>query len=127
MQAFKTKAFARWADGDGLDDEALASAVAEMDEGLIDARLGGQVVKKRVALPGRGKRGGARTLVAFRQGEKAFFVYGFAKNERANISDRELKALKLLAKELLNYPAETLAKAIKAGELIEIEVDDNGN
>ncbi len=127
MQAFKTKAFARWADGDGLDDEALAAAVAEMEQGLIDARLGGQVVKKRVALAGRGKRGGARTLVAFRQGEKAFFVYGFAKNERANISDKELKALKLLAKELLNYPAETLAKAIKAGELIEIEVDDDGN
>ena len=85
------------------------------------------MVKKRVALPGRGKRGGARTLVAFRQGEKAFFVYGFAKNERTNISDKELKALKLLAKELLNYPAETLAKAIKAGELIEIEVNDDGN
>lgn len=84
-------------------------------------------MKKRVALPGRGKRGGARTLVAFKQGEKAFFVYGFAKNERADISDKELKALKLLAKELLNYPAETLAKAMKAGELIEVEVDDNGN
>lgn len=127
MQAFKTKAFARWADSDGLDDEALGAAVAEMEQGLIDARLGGQVVKKRVALPGRGKRGGARTLVAFKQGEKAFFVYGFAKNEQADISDNELKALKLLAKELLNYPSETLAKAMKAGELIEVEVDDNGN
>ncbi len=127
MQALKTKAFAGWADGDGLSDAALAAAVAEMEAGLIDARLGGQVVKKRVALPGRGKRSGARTLVAFKQDEKAFFVYGFAKNERANISDKELKALKLLAKELLNYPAEMLAKAIKAGELIEIEVNDDGN
>ena len=127
MQAFKTRAFARWAVGDGLSDQALGAAVAEMEAGLIDARLGGQVVKKRVALPGRGKRGGARTLVAFRQGEKAFFVYGFAKNERANIGDKELKALKLLAKELLNYPAEMLAKATRAGELIEIEVNDDGN
>jgi hypothetical protein len=73
------------------------------------------------------RRGGARTLVAFRQGEKAFFVYGFAKNERANVSDKELKALKLLAKELLNYPAGTLAKAVKAGELIEIEVEHDGD
>jgi hypothetical protein len=127
MQAFKTKAFARWADADGLSDEALAVAVAEMNQGLVEAHLGGQVVKKRVALPGRGKRGGARTLVAFKQGEKAFFVYGFAKNERANISDKELKALKLLAKELLNCPAALLTKAIKAGELIEIEVNDDGN
>lgn len=127
MRALKTKSFARWADGDGLSDEALATAVAEMNQGLVDAHLGGQVVKKRVALPGRGKRGGTRTLVAFRQNEKAFFVYGFAKNERANIGDKELKALKLLAKELLNFPAASLTKAIKAGELIEIEVNDDGN
>ncbi len=126
MQAFKTKAFARWADGEGLGDEALVAAVAEMQQGLIDARLGGQVVKKRVALPGRGKRGSTRTLVAFRQGDKAFFVYGFAKNQRGNINDKELRALKLLAKELLNYPAASLARAMKAGELIEIEVNDDG-
>ena len=126
MQAFKTKAFARWADGEGLGDEALAAAVAEMQQGLIDARLGGQVVKKRVALPGRGKRGSTRTLVAFRQGDKAFFVYGFAKNQRGNINDKELRALKLLAIELLNYPAASLARAMKAGELIEIEVNDDG-
>ena len=126
MQAFKTKTFARWADGEGLGDEALASAVAEMEQGLIDAHLGGQVVKKRVALPGRGKRGSTRILVAFRQGDKAFFVYGFAKNERANVNDKELRALKMLAKELLNYAAAVLTKATKAGELIEIEVNDDG-
>jgi hypothetical protein len=126
MRTFKTKAFAKWAVGEGLGDEALATAVAEMERGLIDVRLGGQVVKKRVALPGRGKRGGARTLVAFRAAERAVFVYGFAKNERANINDLELKALKLLAKELLNYSAASLSKAMKAGELIEIEVMDDG-
>ena len=126
MQAFKVKAFAKWASGEGLSDGALASAVVEMEHGLIDARLGGQVIKKRVALPGRGKRGSARTLVAFKQGDKVFFIYGFAKNERANVSDKELRALKMLAKELLNYAAPVLAKAMKAGELIEIEVNDDG-
>lgn len=125
MQAFKTKAFAKWASSEGLGDEPLALAVAEMERGLIDARLGGQVVKKRVALPGRGKRGSTRTLVAFKQGDKAFFIYGFAKNERANVSGKELQALKLLAKELLNYPAQALVKAMQAGELIEIEVNDD--
>jgi hypothetical protein len=125
MQGFKTKAFAKWANGEGLGDDALALAVAEMEQGLIDARLGGQVVKKRVALPGRGKRGGARTLVAFKQDDKAFFIFGFAKNERASVSDDELKALKLLAKELLNYPAAMLMKAVETGELIEIEVNDD--
>jgi hypothetical protein len=126
MQAFKTRTFAKWANGARLDDDALAVAVAEMERGLIDARLGGEVVKKRVALPGRGKRGGVRTLVAFRQEEKAFFVFGFAKNERANISSDELRALKFLAKELLNYSAMSLTKALQTGELIEIEVDDDG-
>lgn len=71
-------------------------------------------------------RRGARTLLAFRQNDKAFFIYGFEKNECANVSDRELKALKLLAKELLKYPGMTLTKAIDAGELIEIEVNDDG-
>lgn len=122
MQAFKTKAFVKWADREGLGDDVLSAAVTEMEAGLIDAHLGGEVVKKRVALPGRGKRGGARTLFAFRRTDRAFFVYGFAKNERANISDKELKALKLLAKELLNYPAAALIKAMRAEQLIEIEV-----
>jgi hypothetical protein len=126
MQAFKIKAFSKWASGEGLSDDALASAVVEMDKGLIDAKLGGQVVKKRVALPGRGKRGSTRTLVAFRKGNKAFFIYGFAKNERANISDKELRALKMLAKELMSYTTAALTKAMKAGELIDIEVNDDG-
>jgi hypothetical protein len=126
MQAFKTKAFARWASGEGLGDDDLGSAVAEMERGLIDAKLGGQVVKKRVALPGGGKRGSTRTLVAYQQGNKAFFVYGFAKNVRANISDKELRALKLLAKELLNYAVPAISKAMQAGELIEIEVQADG-
>ncbi len=120
MLAFKTKWFQRWAAKEGLTNEALAAAVREMTDGLIDADLGGHVVKKRVGLRSRGKRGGVRTLVAFRQKDKAFFIYGFAKNERANISQRELKALKLLAAELLGYDKLALGQAIEAGELIEV-------
>jgi len=123
MQAFKTKWFAKWAVGQELTDAALAVAVAEMEQGLVDAKLGGEVVKKRVALPGKGKRGSTRTLVAFRYCDKAFFIYGFAKNERANISAKEFKALKLLARELFSYTKPALAKVIKAGELIEVKDD----
>ena len=126
MQAFKTRLFASWATGEGLDDDALASALLEMEQGLVDAHLGGQVVKKRVAVSGRGKRGSTRMLVAFKQGEKAFFIYGFAKSARANVSNRELKALKLLAKVLLSYSGAMLSQAVEAGELIPIEVRDNG-
>ena len=77
-----------------------------------------------MGLPGHGKRGGARTLVAFRRDDRAFFIYGFAKNERANISQKELKALKLLAATLLGYSRAGLEKAVRAGELI--EVNSNG-
>jgi hypothetical protein len=101
----------------------LRTAVDEMECGLNDADLGGHVVKKRVAISGRGKRGGVRTLLAFRVGDKAFFVYGFAKNARANISADELKALKYLAKELLGYSDKDLTKAIEYGALIEVEND----
>lgn len=123
MRAFKTKWFQKWATKEGLTDTALLSAVEEMEDGLVDADLGGHVVKKRVALPGRGKRGSARTLVAYQQGHKAFFVYGFAKNQRANVSAKQLKALKLLAAELLSYTNAVLSKAIKADELIEVNED----
>ena len=120
MRVFKNKWFQKWAAKEGLNDEALRAAVEEMENGLIDAELGGHVIKKRVALPGRGKRGGSRTLVVYQQADKVFFVYGFAKNERANISDKELKALKLLAIQLLGYTNPALVKAIEAGELIEV-------
>lgn len=90
----------------------------------MEANLGGSVYKKRVALPGRGKRGGARTLVAFRGADKAFFIYGFAKNRQANVKENELKALKLLASQLLGYTDAALTIAINVNELIEISNDE---
>lgn len=123
MRIFKNKAFSRWAVKEGLDDDALRVAVSEMERGLIDADLGGHVVKKRVAIDGRGKSSGLRTLLVYKVENKAFFVYGFAKNARANISADELKALKLLAKELLSYRNKALTEAIKYGALIEVEND----
>ena len=126
MRAYKSKWFQRWAANEGLTDEALALAVREIVAGLIDGDLGGQIVKKRVGLHGRGKRGGVRTLVAFRREDKAFFIYGFAKNERANISAKELKALRMLAAELLGYGENDLTQAERAAELVEFEVRDDG-
>lgn len=123
MRVFKNKVFSKWAAKEGLDDAALLAAVEEMERGLIDADLGGHVVKKRVAIGGRGKSGGARTLLAYKIGNKAFFVYGFAKNARANIRSEELKALKQLAKELLGYGEKAIAEAIKHGALIEVKND----
>lgn len=88
---------------------------------MIDARLGGQIFKKRIALPGRGKRGGGRTLVAFRQGHGCFFIYGYAKNEREDINCRALATLQAMARRFLDLSVVDLLKSLQSGELIEIE------
>ena len=61
MRIFKNKAFSKWAAKEGLQDHALSSAVNEMQNGLVDADLGGNVFKKRVALGSQGKSGGVRS------------------------------------------------------------------
>lgn len=120
MRVFKNKAFSKWAAREGLSDAQLWAAVREIEHGLLDAELGGNVIKKRIALENRGKRGGMRTLLIYRAQTRAFFVYGFAKNVRANIKQDELKALKRYASELLSYDNDALSKALKAGELVEV-------
>jgi len=74
MRVFKIKAFHRWAARERLTDATLRAAAEEIAEGLVDADLGGHVVKKRAVLPGRGKSGGVRTLVAFKRGDRALFL-----------------------------------------------------
>jgi hypothetical protein len=124
MQVYKSKWFGKWADKEDLTDRDLSAAVQEMANGLIDADLGGHVMKKRVALQGQGKIGGARTLLAFKVGEQAFFMYGFAKNQQDNISAKELKALKAMAKQVLGYTPVQLKMVLNAGEFIEVNHDE---
>lgn len=119
-RVFRTRAFTRSMKKSGLNDKALWCAVEEMSQGLIDADLGGYVVKKRVALPGRGKRGGARTIVATRMSGRWFFLYGFNKNERSNINKDELRVLQEIAGELLGLDDHELAVALAAHEIIEV-------
>ena len=119
-RVFKTRHFSRWMRKTDLTDSALFGAVTEMADGLIDADLGGGVVKKRIGLAGRGKRSGARTLVATNKGDRWFFVFGFEKSERENISDNELEALQDLASSLLALSASRLDTAVQDGALHEI-------
>ena len=119
-RVFKTRHFARWMRKTELTDAALCEAVREMSQGLIDADLGGGLVKKRVGTAGRGKRGGARTLLATNKNNRWFFVLGFEKNERANIDADELEAMQELAAHLLVRTHEELEVALADGALKEI-------
>ena len=121
MRIFKSKWFRKWAEKEGLTDKALIEAITEMENGLNDGDLGGHVYKKRAAIQGQGKRGGLRTIVAFKVDDKSFFMFGFAKNQQDNIDKKELKALKLMAKDLLSYSERQLKKAIRVSELIEVK------
>ena len=94
------------------------------ESGLIDADLGGGVIKQRVARPGKGKSGGYRTLILFRQGDRAIFAFGFAKSAQANISKADLALLKEAATEVLGWSDKELDRLVKAGTLVEIK---NGN
>ena len=123
IRIFTTKTFDRWIRKTGLTDEMLRNAVAEMTEGLIDADLGSGVFKKRIALAGRGKRSGARTLVASNLGDRWFFLFGFEKNERANVSDQELKVLQIMGQIFLAYNPAEISTALREGQLKEINHD----
>ena len=81
-RAFKTKTLTKWMKKTDLKDQDLLFAITEMEAGLIDADLGGNVLKKRIALPGMGKRSSSRVLVASKLLRRWFFIFGFTKMKR---------------------------------------------
>lgn len=121
MRIFTNKPFARFARKARIADAALRDAIDRASRGLVDADLGGGVLKQRIARAGGGRSGGFRTIILFRAGDLAFFVHGFAKNERDNIRDDELAAFKMLAAAMLDYDDKAIAKALANGTLTEVE------
>jgi len=101
--------------------EAVARAVARTEKGQIDADLGGGVIKQRIARPGQGKSGGYRTIILFRQGDCAVFMYGFAKSERDNIRADEEKEFKEAAKHVLALTEKQLAELVREGDFMEVK------
>ena len=103
-----------------MTEDSLCTAVSEMSNGLIDADLGGNIIKKRVAVNNKGKRGGARTIVATQLLDRWFFLYGFEKNERSNISKEELKLFQELGSDFLGLNDSQLKSAMLAGNILEV-------
>ena len=121
MRIFKPRWFLRFARKEGIADVALCEAVARAEKGQIDAELGGGVIKQRIARPGQGRSKGYRTIIFFRRGIRAFFVYGFAKSQRANIDRIEQDQFKEAAKIVLALTDEQLAVRLKRGDFVEVE------
>lgn len=118
---FKTKRLDRWAKKEELTDQAIGAAAKEVAAGNAEANLGQHLFKKRIARPGKGKSSGFRTIVAFKSdnGDKIFFVYGFAKNQQSNITTVELDGLGIIAKHYLGATEEVLKKLLEDNELVE--------
>ncbi len=124
MQLFKTKWFMRYARQERIEDHSLREAVERAERGLVDADLGGGIIKQRIARAGQGRSGGFRLLIGYRSGNRAVFLYGFAKNERENITPDDLDTLREIGAAWLEAKKEHLENALNEGQISEVCYDD---
>lgn len=124
MKVFQTAWFARFARKERISASALLHAIERAEKGLIDADLGGNVIKQRIARPGEGKSKGYRSIVLFRKGQRAFFVYGFPKSSLGNIGDDEGEQFKKMAKHVLALTDAQLVALVANGQFEEVQQDD---
>jgi hypothetical protein len=125
LRIFKVRVFARLARREGISDASLVQAVEQADRGLIEADLGGGVIKQRVARPGAGKSGGYRALIAYRTETRSVFLHVFAKSDLGNIGSDELKTLKEIARYWLRASSEVIDRAVADGKLQEVKRDED--
>lgn len=121
MRLFGTKWFMRYARRENIDGNSLHDAIERAERGLMDADLGGGIIKQRVARKGQGRSGGFRVLVAYRSGDRAVFLYGFSKSERDNIEEAELETLREIGAAWLEAEERQIEHAIKEGILKEVQ------
>lgn len=120
VHIFKTKWFVRFARKQKISDEALCKAINDAEDGKIDANLGASVIKQRIARSNEGKSGGYRVIIYYRKGNRAFFVFGFCKKDRENLSEEEEEIHKKSAGIVLGLPEELLKELIELGTYIEV-------
>ena len=122
---YKLRGFARFQHKERISDASLRNAIGGVEAGLVDADLGGGVVKQRLARAGQGKSGSYRAVIAMKRGDRAVFLYGFAKNERSNIDADELEEFRRLARGFLGLTVQQIATLIAENELMEVTDDDD--
>lgn len=123
MRVFTTRWFTRFARGERISDRRLCEAIARAEQGSIDANLGGNLIKQRVARAGGGRSGGYRTLIAYQTARRSVFLYGFAKNEQDNIRAGRLAELKILSRRFVSLTDVEIQNLLNAGELRELDYE----
>ena len=123
MRVFKNKWFNRFCKKQKINDEMLVDLIVLAEKGIIDADYGGSLIKQRLARPNEGKSGGYISIILYRMKDKAFFVYGFAKKDRSNLSDDEEFSFKELAKEMIGLDDNALDQLVLDKALIEVKYD----
>ena len=122
MRIFQVKSVARFTRSERITDASLAEAVERAGRGLVDADLGGGLIKQRVARAGQGARGGYRMLIGFRMRDRAVFVFGFAKSDIANVTDNEVVSLRQTALAWLAADETTIKLAVEGKFLQEVRI-----
>jgi hypothetical protein len=124
VQIFKSKWFVKFARKERISDARLCKVIKDAEDGKVDADYGGGLIKQRIARPNEGKSGGYRSIIIFRKGDRAFFVYGFAKNEQDNIDESDERDFKELAKVLLAASDTELKNLVDNGKYVEVGCND---
>lgn len=120
LSVYKSKPFARFARKAGIPDADLWNSARLANQGVVDADLGGGVIKQRIARAGEGKSGGSRSIILFKMNDRAVFVHGFEKKDKANIGQGDLMAFRSLAEDVLHCPDSTIAHRVASGSLIPV-------
>ena len=123
MLKLKTKWLSRWAKKNRISDNSLLQAIENLELNLSSVSLGGGLFKVRVALSNSGKSSGFRTLIVYKEKSRAIIVYGFAKNEKENLTSSELQVFKALSKDILKQSTKDLEIAVKHNIFIPIKGD----
>ena len=121
MKQLMTKQFSKWASKQQIPKNELNIALQEVKAGNFEANLGGRIYKKRIRFQGKGKSGSGRTIVCYRKKDRIIFIHGFAKNEKSNLTKKELAGFKEFAQILLGFSQKAIKTAIKNGDFIEVK------
>ena len=122
MKRLMTKHFSKWISKQNISDEDLQTTLSELEAGQFEANLGGYLYKKRVRFERKGKSGSGRTIICYKKDDRAVFIHGFAKNEKANLSPKELHAMKKFSRIIIKLSASEVKVAIENGDFIEVAV-----